>query len=235
MRSLLLVADTQERLTEAQKPLGDAYTLFIAESQGDALECLQLTKVDVVLGAFETRSLEIVHFFEQAKVLQPNCVTLYLAPPLPPDTTGGEMFVPQSDFCIRRPFSGDELRLTVKQAIEKQQLIEGLASHREPESAQRPSMPLKSAGEVSLARIGQILRDFAKAFSSNFDLERALNLFLDAVGELLRSASCCARAGSRSSCAIGPRVHSKSKPIEVCGLKWRRACACARMRGYPDG
>jgi hypothetical protein len=40
MRSLLLVADTRERLTELQKLLGDAYTLFIAESQGDALECL---------------------------------------------------------------------------------------------------------------------------------------------------------------------------------------------------
>jgi nitrogen-specific signal transduction histidine kinase len=47
-------------------------------------------------------------------------------------------------------------------------------------------MPPKSAGELSLARIGQILHDFAKAFSSNFDLNRALNLFLDAVDELLR-------------------------------------------------
>src|ERR687892_1001330 len=151
MRSLLLVADTRARLTELQKLLGDACdTLFIAESQGDALECLQLTKVDVVMGAFETRSLEIVQFFEQAKVLQPNCVTLYLAPPLPPDSAGGEMFIPQSDFCIRQPFSGDELRLTVKQAIEKQQLIEGLASYREHGSVQRLSMPLKPAGELSL-------------------------------------------------------------------------------------
>jgi len=171
MRSLLLIADTREQLTELQKLLGDAYTLFIAESQGDALECLQITKVDVVVGAFETRAVEIVQPFEQAKVLQPHCVTLYLAPPLPPNNAGRERFVPQSDSSIRRPFSGDELRLTVKQAIEKQQLIEGLASHREQGSVQRPSLPLKPTGELSLARIGQILRDFAKAFSSNFDLE----------------------------------------------------------------
>jgi signal transduction histidine kinase len=186
MRSLLLVADTRERLTELQKLLGAAYTLFIAESQGDALECLQLTKVDVVVGAFETRSLEVVRFFERAKLLQPNCVTVYLAPPLPPDGADSETFIPQSDFCIRHPFSGDTLRLTVAQAIEKQQLIEDLASHREQSDVQRPSIPLKPAGELSLARIGQILHDFAKAFSSNFDLNRALNLFLDAVGELLR-------------------------------------------------
>src|SRR5919204_934735 len=136
MRSLLLVADKREWLAQLQKLLGDAYTLFTAESQGDALECLQLTKVDVVVGAFEARARTIVQFFEQAKALQPNCVTLYLAPPQSPDSAGDAMFIPQSDFCLRRPFRCDELRLTVTQAIEKQQLIEGLASHRDQDSVQ---------------------------------------------------------------------------------------------------
>lgn len=221
MRSLLLVADTRERLTELRKLLGDAYTLFVAESQGDALECLQLTKVDVVVGAFEARSSEVVQVFEQAKVLQPNCVTLYLAPPLPADTAGSEMFVPQSDFCVRRPFSGDELRLTVKQAIEKQQLIEGLASHREQGSVQRPSMPLKPAGELSLARIGQILRDFAKAFSSNFDLERALNLFLDAVGELLRPSRLSILVRNRTTRAFEVRAYRGLRPKVAESLRLR--------------
>jgi nitrogen-specific signal transduction histidine kinase len=185
MRSLLLIADRRERLTQLQQLLGGTYTLFIAESQGDALEWLQLTKVDVVIGAFETRSLTVVRFFERAKVLQPQCVTLYLAPAVPPDKADDAECAPQTDFCIHPPFSGDELRLSVQQAIEKQELIEGLASHRGQGSAQRSSLPLKPMGELSLARIGQLLRDFAKAFSANFDLNRALNLFLDAVGELL--------------------------------------------------
>ena len=221
MRSLLLIADTREQLTELQKLLGDAYTLFIAESQGDALECLQITKVDVVVGAFETRAVEIVQLFEQAKVLQPHCVTLYLAPPLPPNNAGRERFVPQSDFSIRRPFSGDELRLTVKQAIEKQQLIEGLASHREQGSVQRPSLPLKPTGELSLARIGQILRDFAKAFSSNFDLERALNLFLDAVGELLRPSRLSILARNRTTHVFEVRAYRGLQPKVAESLRLR--------------
>jgi nitrogen-specific signal transduction histidine kinase len=221
MRSLLLIADTRDRLTELQKLLGDTYTLFIAESQGDALECLQLTKVDVVVGAFETRSLEIVQFFEQAKVLQPNCVTLYLAPPLPPNNVGSEMFAPQSDFCIRRPFSGDKLRLTVKQALEKQQLIEGLTSHREQDSLQRPVMPVMPAGELSLARIGQILRDFAKAFSSNFDLERALNLFLDAVGELLHPSRLSILVRNRTTRAFEVRAYRGLRPQVAESLRLR--------------
>jgi nitrogen-specific signal transduction histidine kinase len=221
MRSLLLIADTRDRLTELQKLLGDTYTLFIAESQGDALECLQLTKVDVVVGAFETRSLEIVQFFEQAKVLQLNCVTLYLAPPLPPNSVGSEMFAPQSDFCIRRPFSGDTLRLTVKQALEKQQLIEGLTSHREQDSLQRPVMPVMPAGELSLARIGQILRDFAKAFSSNFDLERALNLFLDAVGELLHPSRLSILVRNRTTRAFEVRAYRGLRPQVAESLRLR--------------
>lgn len=186
MKSLLLVADKPKQFTQLHKLLGEVYTLFSAESQVDALEVLQLTKVDVVVGAFETRSLKIVQFFERAKVLQPHCVTLYLAPPPPPEGAAEESFVPQSDFCIRRPFTRDELRLTIEQAIDKQRLIEELASQREQSAVQQPSSPPRPVGELSLARIGQILRDFAKAFSANFDLSRALNLFLDAIGEFLR-------------------------------------------------
>jgi nitrogen-specific signal transduction histidine kinase len=221
MRSLLLVADKRERLTQLQKLLGDAYTLFIAESQGDALEWLQLTKVDVVVGAFETRSLTIGHFFERAKVLQPQCVTLYLASALPPDKAGDEGFAPQTDFCIHCPFSRDELRLTVQRAIEKQQLIEGIASHREQGSAPRPSLPLKPTGELSLARIGQLLRDFAKAFSANFDLNRALNLFLDAVGELLRPSRLSILVRNRTTREFDVRAYRGLQPKVAESLRLR--------------
>src|SRR5215471_18548847 len=186
MRSLLLVADQPEWLTQLHERLGEVYTLFSAESQVEALEVLQLTKVDVVVGAFEARSWQIVQFFERAKVLQPHCVTLYLAPPPPPEGAAAESCVPQSDFCLRRPFTRDELRRTIEQALDKQRLIEALASQREPSAVQQPSVPPAPGGELSLVRVGQILRDFAKAFSMNFDLSRALNLFLDAIGEFLR-------------------------------------------------
>jgi nitrogen-specific signal transduction histidine kinase len=221
MRSLLLVADKRERLTELQKLLGDAYTLFTVGSQGDALEWLQLTKVDVVVGAFETRSLTIVQFFERAKALQPQCVTLYLAPALPPGQVGDEGCAPRTDFCIRRPFSDDELRLAVQQAIEKQQLVEGLASHREQGSAQRSSLPLKPTGELSLARIGQLLRDFAKAFSANFDLNRALNLFLDAVGELLRPSRLSILVRNRTTREFEVHAYRGLQPRVVESLRLR--------------
>jgi hypothetical protein len=221
MKSLLLVADTREQLTQLQKLLGEAYTLFAAESLDDALECLQLTKVDVVVGTFEIRSSKVVQFFEQAKALQPNCVTFYLAPSQPLDRVDGERLVPQSDFRIRHPFSRDDLRSAIEQAIEKQRLIEELASHREQGDAQRPCTPLKPTGELSLARIGQILRDFAKAFSSNFDLNRALNLFLDAIDELLRPSRVSILVRNRTTREFEVRAYRGLRPKVAESLRLR--------------
>jgi PAS domain S-box-containing protein len=187
MKALLLVANKRERLAQLQKLLADAYTLFTAESPADALELLQLTKVDVVVGAFEARSPKVAHFFEQVKALQRHCMTIELAPSTPPEGTAEELYVPRCDFVVRRPFSREYLRHAIDQALEKQRLIEELASLRGQTSAPPPAVLAKPAGgELSLARIGQILRDFAKALSVNSDLPRMLELFLDAIHEFLR-------------------------------------------------
>jgi nitrogen-specific signal transduction histidine kinase len=186
MKALLLVANKHERLAQLQKLLGETHTLFTAESTADALEFLQLTKVDVVVGAFDTRSLEVVQFFEHAKAVQRHCVTLYLAPPPPPDGAEEEMFMPRTDFVLRRPFSREDLRHIIDQALEKQRLLEELASVRGQAGSPPTPVAPKLSSDLSLSRIGQILRDFAKAFSAKSDLPRALNLFLDAIGEFLR-------------------------------------------------
>jgi len=186
MKALLLVANKHERLAQLQKLLGETHTLFTAESSADALEFLQLTKVDVVVGAFDTRSPEVIQFFEHAKAEQRHCVTLYLAPPPPPDGAGEEMSMPRTDFVLRRPFSREDLCHIIDQALEKQRLLEELASVRGQAGAPPTPVAPKLSSDLSLSRIGQILRDFAKAFSAKSDLPRALNLFLDAIGEFLR-------------------------------------------------
>jgi signal transduction histidine kinase len=186
MKSLLLVANKHERLAQLQRLLGETHTLFTAESPADAMEFLQLTKVDVVVGAFDIRSPKVVEFFEQVKGVQRYCVTLYLAPPPPPDGAGEETSMPRADFVLRRPFSREDLCQTIEQALERQRLLEELAAVRSQAGTPATTVAPKLGSDLSLSRIGQILRDFAKAFSAKSDLPRALNLFLDAIGEFLR-------------------------------------------------
>ena len=182
----MLVANKQERLVQLQKLLGETHTVFTAESPADGVEFLQLTKVDVVVGAFDICSPQVVQFFEQVKTVQRHCVSLYLAPPSPPDGAGEGTSTPRTDFVLRRPFSREELCQLVDQALEKQRLLEELASIRGQAGAQPTPVAPKLSSDLSLSRIGQILRDFAKAFAAKSDLPRALNLFLDAIGEFLR-------------------------------------------------
>jgi nitrogen-specific signal transduction histidine kinase len=221
MKALLLVANKQERLTQLQKLLGETHTLFTAESPADAVEFLQLTKVDVVVGAFDTRSPQIVQFFEHIKTVQRHCVTLYLAPPPPPDGAGEEGSIPKADFVLRRPFSREDLCQAIDQALEKQHLLEELASVRGQAGAQPAPVAPKLNNDLSLSRIGQILRDFAKAFSAKSDLHRALNLFLDAIGEFLRPSRMSILVRNTTTREFEIRAHHGLQPQIAESLRLR--------------
>jgi nitrogen-specific signal transduction histidine kinase len=221
MKALLLVANTQERLAQLQKLLGEIHTLFTAESPADAVEFLQLTKVDVVVGAFDTRSSTIVQFFEQVKALQHHCVTIYLAPPPPPDGAGEETSMPRADFVLRRPFSREDLCHIIDQALEKQHLLEELASMRRQSGPQPSLVAPKLNHDLSLSRIGQILRDFAKAFSAKSDLPRTLHLFLDAIGEFLRPSRLSILTRNATTREFGVAAHRGLQPKIAESLRLR--------------
>jgi len=221
MKALLLVANKQERLAQLQKLLGEMYTLFTAESPADAVEFLQLTKVDVVIGAFDTRSPKVSQFFENVKAVQRHCVTLDLAPPPPPDGAGEETSIPRTDFVLRRPFSREDLCQIIDQALEKQRLLEELASVRGQVSMQPTPTAPKPNSDLSLSRIGQILRDFAKAFSAKSDLPRALNLFLDAIGEFLRPSRMSILTRNATTREFEIRAHRGLQPQIAESLRLR--------------
>jgi nitrogen-specific signal transduction histidine kinase len=221
MKALLLVANKQERLAQLQKLLGEMHTLFTAESPADAVEFLQLTKVDVVVGAFDTRTPKIVKFFEDVKAVQRHCVTLDLAPPPPPDGAGEETSIPRTDFVLRRPFSREDLCQLIEQALEKQRLLEELASVRGQVGIQPTPAAPKLNSDLSLSRIGQILRDFAKAFSAKSDLPRALTLFLDAIGEFLRPSRMSILTRNATTREFEIRAHRGLQPQIAESLRLR--------------
>jgi nitrogen-specific signal transduction histidine kinase len=185
MKALLLLTETPKQLTQLRELLGTSYTVFAAASPEDALEYLRLTRVDVVIVGYETPGRAMAACLVQAKALQPHCVTLCLAPPLPADVMVAEHEFPPGDFFLRRPFKREDLPRTLGQALEKQRLVEELATLRRQETVVVPPSPPGGGSELALTRIGQILRHFAKAFSTNFDLPQSLHLFLDAIGEFL--------------------------------------------------
>ena len=185
MKALLLITDTPRQLTPLSELLAAAYTVFTATSHDEALEYLRLTRVDAAIVSCDVPGHPVVACLAQAKALQPHCATLYLASPLPADVVAAEHAIPPCDAFLKRPFKAQELHRAIEQALEKQRLVEEVATLRKQEVAVPPPSPAGNGSELSLARIGQILRHFAKAFSTNYDMQQTLHLFLDAISEFL--------------------------------------------------
>jgi CheY-like chemotaxis protein len=78
MKSLLLVTDSNQQRTQFQHLYEDTYTLFTAAAVQEALDLLRLSQVDVLAVALEDAAVPVQGLFDQAKVLHPHCVTLYL-------------------------------------------------------------------------------------------------------------------------------------------------------------
>lgn len=188
MKALLLITDSLQQRTQFENLPADTCTLFTAASHDEAMEFLQFTKIDIVVAAFDGRLAPVAPSFEQAKSFHPNCVTLFVVPPVPEGVVSDEGEQPPCDFTLRRPYRREELIRTLDQAIEKQHMVEEIASLRRQHTT--PPSPVvvtpQGGNDLSLARIGQILRDFTKAFSTNFDLQSTLDQFLDALGTFLR-------------------------------------------------
>lgn len=184
---MLLITDSPQQRLQFQNLPDDTGTLFTAASRDEAMEFLQFTKIDIVVIALDRRAAPAAPLFEQAKALHPHCVTLYVAPPVPEGIMSDEGDQPPCDFALRRPYGREALKQILAQAMEKQQMVEELASLRHQRLAPQPPVAAAPGGsELSLARLGQILRDFTKAFSTNFDLQSTLDQFLDALSTFLR-------------------------------------------------
>lgn len=161
--------------------------MFTAASHDEAMEFLHFTKIDIVVAAFDGRLAPAIPSFEQAKSFHPHCITIFVVPPVPEGVVSDEGEQPGCDFTLRRPYSREELIRTLDQAIEKQRMVEEIASLRHQNTTPPPSAAaLQVSNDLSLARIGQILRDFTKAFSTNFDMQSTLDQFLDALSTFLR-------------------------------------------------
>src|SRR5581483_6327677 len=76
-----------------------------------------------------------------------------------------------------------ELELIMRQAAERNRLARELAVLR---AEATPSAPVGASGGVDGAALARVLKELGRMLAAGFDLPRMAEMFLDAVGELLR-------------------------------------------------
>ena len=176
MRTALVVGPDEtlrKRLAQAL----DGFTVFEAPSDAEALQTLQLIEADLVLRQARSPAGALAAFLARVRDLAPHALTIGVGAPRDDDGV-------TADFGISEGFTRQELETVLRQALERQRLAQELAALRAPARA-----PEAERGprwdEAAFARV---LKGFTRLFSAGLDLQRVLEMSLDAVGELVRPA-----------------------------------------------
>jgi signal transduction histidine kinase len=178
MRTALLVTADEDLRARLLRPLGDR-SVFFAETEEDALRTLRLAEVDLIINDGTGAPDAVSDFAARARELSPAAVIVGIVD----DGSAAEGV----DYCLRRPFAHPDLVSVLRQAEERQKLLHENAALR-AQLAPRAELTEERGGsaDVSASALEQALKEFAKALAAGFDLPRMLELFLDAVGEMVR-------------------------------------------------
>ena len=187
MRTVLLVSEDEALDLRLRRALPDC-SVFPAPTDAEALRTLRLTEVDLVLKHVTQPVGDLDGFIAKARQLRPSVVVVCILPAegLSPDD---EAAAEGADFAVLPPFTTSHLRAVLRQADEKLRLLQEVAALRTARRTAGPD-PLAEepeiAGEGPSRELTQVAKEFAKALAAGFDLQRVLDLFLDAVSELAR-------------------------------------------------
>ncbi len=187
MRTVLLVSANDALRSRLVPGLGER-SVFFASSDEEALKTLRVTPVEAIVKEAVPPLREVPTFITRVRQLCPSVVVICTLPPgasSPDDESAAE----GADFVLLQPFTSRHLRDVLRQAEEKLRLLEEVAAFR---SSRRGTAPADGHEgsilglEASSQALTQVAKEFAKALAAGFDLPRVLDLFLDAVSEMVR-------------------------------------------------
>jgi PAS domain S-box-containing protein len=172
---LVLTADDALR-ARVNRPLAD-FSIFEARSDGDALRTLRLVDIDVIFRENTGPAGTLATFVTAVREVSPHALVVALGASGEDETS--------ADFTVSDGFTAGELEAVLRHALDRQRLVRELASTRAAASPTPPTM--STGGEpwdgVAVARL---LRGFTGVLAAGVDVPRALGIFLDSIGELVR-------------------------------------------------
>lgn len=178
MKTVLVVTADSALQTRLLRNFASA-SVFVAATDADALKTLRLVDVDVVFRDSARPASELPGFVSRVKDVRPSALIVAIAPP----EDGAE----GADLSLPAGFSQRDLEAAVRQLSERRRLLHEIAALRSQVTAPVVS-EVATANDAfrDPAALARILKEFTRVLAAGFDLPRALEMFLDAIGELLR-------------------------------------------------
>src|SRR6266478_657400 len=153
-------------------------SVFVAATDADALKTLRIVDVDVVFRDSARPAADLHTFVARVKDVRPSALVVAIAPP--------EDATDSADISLPAGFSQRDLEAAVRQVGDRRRLLHEIATLRSQAAgpAVREGPPAETIREP--AAFARILTEFTRVLAAGFDLPRTLEMFLDAIGELLR-------------------------------------------------
>lgn len=186
MKSVLIVSPDDSLRARLLRAVED-FSVFTAATDDDALRTLRVSPVDVIVKEALASTRDLGPFVDRVRQLHPQAVVVCVMP-AGDATPEEEHAVESADFVLLQPFSSRHAQDVMRQAEDKSRLMHELAALR----LARPAAGAGTGGgshlgiDMSSQALAQVVKEFAKALAAGFDLPRVLNLFLDAVAEMVR-------------------------------------------------
>jgi PAS domain S-box-containing protein len=177
MKSALLVRADPALQGQLRRALAGC-SVFVVGDDEEALRTLRLVDVDMVVRDCR-RGGDLSAFAGRLKEARPGTLLVAVGAP--------EEAVDAADLALPEGFTSRDLEVVLRQVADRRRLLSEIAALRtQLASVVRDRRAADEAREAPA--IGGILKEFTRVLAAGFNLARVLDLFLDAIGQLLRPA-----------------------------------------------
>src|SRR5713101_6261875 len=167
MTTVLVVASDEALRARLVAALGD-HSVFVAQSDTEALKTLRLIDIDVILRGGPSLARGLEAFVARVKEIAPSALTVAIG------ATGDEVEV--ADFSLSATFTQRELDGALRHVTDKLRLTREITALRSSLAPEGPGTATGLDQPWEGAAFARVLKEFT----------RALEMFLDAIGELVR-------------------------------------------------
>src|SRR3989442_2817204 len=177
MNTVLIVTSDDALRARLMSALRD-HSVFAAPNDAEALKTLRLIEIDVVLRGGAGMPRDIEPFVAQVRAIAPSALTVAIGVAAEESET--------TDFTLPVTFTQRELDGVLRRVIDKIRLTREIPALRSSLAPEAPGVAVGADEPWEGAAFARVLKEFTRAFAAGFDLPRALEMFLDAIGELVR-------------------------------------------------
>ncbi|HXH21753.1 MAG TPA: GAF domain-containing protein [Dehalococcoidia bacterium] len=179
MKSALLVRPDAALQAQLRRALAGC-SVFVVGDDDEALRTLRLVDVDLVVRDCR-RGGDLSAFAARLRDARPGTLLVAVGPP--------EDAADVADLVLAEGFTTRDVEVVLRQVADRRRLLAEIAALR-IQLAEVVAGGRRTAEDEAreAPAIGGILREFTRVLAAGFNLSRVLDLFLDAIGQLLRPA-----------------------------------------------